>query len=210
MVGVIAHTNHNRLHFLQSRITHHGNLVVQFLWIVYLIRYRIAHIRIACAFCSVASVLGIGEHTQWEIKCILLQPHFQPIRGTLVVVQALWSQYQRYLILIVVILQVRTQTNKTGQVFVPYRLIIGHTFRVYEHLQTLILTHVIGHILIHRTRVFGLQVIHFQHHCLLILCDQLRLSGVCLARDTGWQHIVHRRTIRVLLYIHCLHIQRPV
>ena len=207
MIGIISHTYHNGLYVLQRWITQHSNLILLLLRVIHFIRNRISHIGISRTLRTIARHLCIRKHAQWEIKGVLLQPHFQSIFRTFVIVQSLWSEMQRNLILVIVILQVRTQTNETRQIFILYRLKVWHTFCVHEHLQSLVLTHIIGHILIHSTRIFWLQIIHFQHHGLFILCNQLCLSWVCLTGDTWRQNVVHWRTVWILLYIHRLHIQ---
>ena len=79
---------------------------------------------------------------------------------------------------------------------------------MHKHLQAFVLAHIIYHVLVHRTCIFRRYIIQSQHHSLLILRYQLRLSRICLTGYTWRQHIVHRCTIRIFLYIHSLHIQR--
>ena len=77
-----------------------------------------------------------------------------------------------------------------------------------EHLQVLVVTHVVGGVLIYGTCVAERQVVHAQYHSLFVLCNQLCLTRVGLTADTRRQNIVHRRTVTVLLDVHVLHIHQ--
>ena len=77
-----------------------------------------------------------------------------------------------------------------------------------KHLQTLILAHIIHHVLIHRTSILRGNIIQSQHHRLLVLSNQLCLTRVGLTRDSWRKNIVDWHTIGVLLNIHSLNIER--
>ena len=134
IVGLVAHTDHDRLHILQRRITQYGDLVVQVFRVIGLVWYRIAHIAIARSLRTIALHLGFHQGLQIKVKRILWQPYFLAICQYIFVVHTLWSQIQRYLIFIVVVLQVRTQTDETCHILIRYWLKLRQTFRVYEHL----------------------------------------------------------------------------
>ena len=73
---------------------------------------------------------------------------------------------------------------------------------MHKHLQALVLTHIIYHILIYSARILWSQMIKTEYHGLLVLLNQLSLTRVCLTRYTRRQYVVDRRTIRVLFDIH--------
>ena len=77
-----------------------------------------------------------------------------------------------------------------------------------EHLQVLVLPHVVPRVLVHRPRIFRTQVHHAQHHRLLVLGNQLGLTRIRLTTHTRWQHIVNRQTGTVFLDIDRLHVDR--
>ena len=56
-----------------------------------------------------------------------------------------------------------------------------------EHLQVLVVTHVVGGVLIYASCVAERQVVHAQYHSLFVLCNQLRLTRVGLTADTRRQ-----------------------
>ena len=75
-----------------------------------------------------------------------------------------------------------------------------------EHLQVLVLPHVISGVFVHRLGVTGTEVCHTQHHRLLVLSDQLGLTRIRLTAHTRRQHVVNRCTGTVLFDIHRLHV----
>ena len=77
-----------------------------------------------------------------------------------------------------------------------------------EHLQVLILPHIVSGVLVHSARVSWTEVTHPQNHRLFVLGDELGLSRICLSADSWRQNVVNRRTGTVLFYIDGLHVDR--
>ena len=84
---------------------------------------------------------------------------------------------------------------------------LGHSLCVYEHLQALVVTHVVSHVLIHGSRVFRRQVVYAQYHCLFVQRHELSLSRISLTGHTRRQNIVNRLLVVILLDVHGLYIQ---
>ena len=75
---------------------------------------------------------------------------------------------------------------------------------MHEHLQVLVLPHVIAGVLVHRSGVMRAEVRYAQYHRLLVLRDQLGLTRVRLTAYSRRQDIVDRRAGTVLFDIHRL------
>ena len=75
-----------------------------------------------------------------------------------------------------------------------------------EHLQVLILPHVVSGVLVHRTCVVRAEMRNTHYHRLLVLRNQLCLSRVGLTTYARRQYIVNRRASAVLLDVHRLYI----
>ena len=77
---------------------------------------------------------------------------------------------------------------------------------MHEHLQVLVLAHVVARVLVHGPGVARTEVHNPQYHCLLVLGDELRLTRVGLSAHTRRKHIVNRRTGTVLFYVNGLYV----
>ena len=209
-VGV-THTDHDTLHALQRRITQHGYTVLRLTarLIVHHVGDSVTHVGCAGTFGFVTSHLGIGQYREREIEHVLRRPNLVTVLLAVVVVIACGREYQRNLVLVVVVLQVSTQADEARQVTILQVGIFSLQFLgVNKHLQMLVVTHVVGCVFVHGTCVAEWQVVHTQNHRLFVLCNQLRLPGVGLTADARRQDIVDRRTVAVLLDIYVLHIHQ--
>ena len=116
---------------------------------------------------------------------------------------------QRDLVFVVVIAQVGTETDEAGEVAVLQVGIDALQFLgMDEHLQVLVLPHVVARVLVHRPCVMRTEVCYAEDHRLLVLRDELRLTGVGLTAHTRRQHIVDRRAGAVFLYVDGLYVNR--
>ena len=102
----IAHTDDDGLHLAQRRVAHHRHLVVGMAAVVGRIGARVGGLPVGAGL--VALTLQGGEGFQRNVEHILLGPHKLAVGGAVLVVVALGrSEFQRNLILIVVVLVVR-------------------------------------------------------------------------------------------------------
>ena len=114
---------------------------------------------------------------------------------------------KRDLVFVVVITQVGTQANETGQVPVPQVRIDGtQLLGVYEHLQVLVLAHVVTGVLVHRACVMRAEVHYTNDHGLLVLRNELGLTRIGLTAYSRRQHIVNRCAGTILLDVNSLHV----
>ena len=161
MLTAVTHTDHNRADILQCRVTEHGNLVLWFVvrFIVQHVWNSVAHSFVSCAFGFVTRQFGGSKGLEFEIEHILCRPNGNTINSRIIVIHTRWSQMQRNLIFVIVIAKVTTQTDETGQVSVfQVRVHRLQFLRMNEHLQILILTHVITGVLVHCSRVMRTEV----------------------------------------------------
>ena len=211
MLTVVTHTDHDRGHFFQGRVTHHGDFVLRFAGSIIIddVRNGVAHSLVSCPFGFVTRYLGFRQHLEREIEHVLCRPNGFTVCRRVVIVNARFGEVKRDLVFVVVIAQVGTQTNETGQVTVSqFGINRTQLFGMHEHLQVLVLAHVVSCVLVHRACVMRAEIHHAHHHRLLVLCDELRLSRVGLTAHPRRQHVVHRRTGAVLLDVDSLHVNR--
>ena len=209
MLTVVAHTDHDGTDVLQRRISKHGNFVLRLVIRVIVddIRDGVAYTFVACSFCLITCGLRVRQHFQREVEHVIFRPHGLAVGGGVVVIDARLGQNERNLVFVVVVAQVATHTDEARQVAVfEFRVDGTHLLGMNEHLQVLVLPHVIAGILIHRSCVVRTEVHHAQNHRLLVLRNQLSLTRIGLTAHTRWQHIVNRRTGTVLLDVHGLHV----
>ena len=144
--GVVAHANHDILHVLQCRITHHGNTVslLTFLLVVHHVWDGVAHARSALTLSFVASGLGIGEEREREIKVIGFRPNEEPVLLGVVVVNALGRDGEGYLVLVIILRHVRAQTDEATE-FAVLQIGVNSAkhLSMHKHLQVLVLAHVV-------------------------------------------------------------------
>ena len=207
---VVADTYHDTLYLLQRRITQHRDTILRLTvrLVVDDIRNRVTHIRITRTLSLVAFGLRIGQHLEREIEIVGGRPYFVSVILVVVVIHSRLGQCQRNLVLVVVILQVGTQAHETGQVSTAQIRVFLHSLSVHKHLETLVVSHVVGRVLIYRTSIFRRQVMYPQHHRLFVQRNELRLTRVGLTRYSRRQHVVNRRLAGVLFDIHRLDIKR--
>ena len=79
---------------------------------------------------------------------------------------------------------------------------------MHEHLQFLVVAHVVRCGPIHGSGITRAQVVDSQYHRLLVLRNQLSLPRVGLTRDARRKHVVDRSLAGVLFDIHRLHVDR--
>ena len=209
MLAVVAHTDHDGGYLFQRRVSEHGDLVLRLVVGVVIddVWDSVAYALVACAFGLVPGGLGVREHLERKIEHVLLWPYRFTVGGGVVVIQPRCGQMQRDLIFIVVIAQVGTETDEAGEVAVLQFGINALQFLgMDEHLQVLVLPHVVARVLVHRPCVMRTEVRYAEDHRLLVLGDKLRLTGVGLTAYTRRQHIVDRRAGAVFLYVDGLHI----
>ena len=187
MLTVVADSNHDCFYILERRVTEHGDLVLRLARIVVVddVRNGVAHTCVTCPFGFVARCFGVGQHREREIKHVLFGPHFESVGLGVVVVEPFRRQHERNLVFVVVIAQVATHTDETGEVAVFEVRIDGtQLLGMDEHLQVLVLTHVVAGILVHSACIVRAKVHGTQYHRLFVLGNELRLSRVGLAAHT--------------------------
>ena len=150
--GKVSHTDNHGLHLTQRRITHHRDLVLRFVFRI----VRILSVIRSLPSClrDVTLFLQLRKDAERYIEHILLGPHL-PLVGNAVtiIVAARLCQFQRYLILIVIILVVGAKTNEQSQLVIrKIRDILLHGIGMHKHLQSAVLAQVNIRILIHRLR----------------------------------------------------------
>ena len=112
-------------------------------------------------------------------------------------------QIQRHLVLVIVVLVVRTQTQENRQVTVLQRLrVVDGRLRMGEHLQTLVPTQVVCGRFVHRPGIRRGKIRYLHRQRLLVLLEQLGLAGIEHTTHARRQHIIHRLALAILLDIH--------
>ena len=209
MRTAVPNTDHDARYIFYRRVTKHGNLIVRMSIrvVIDFIRDIIPYTDRAGTFGFVTRHFRIRQGREWEVEHILFRPYCPAVAVAVVVIQSLRGQGQGNLIFVVVILQVATQTNETGQFIVSQIRVDTRGLGVHEHLQFLVVTQVVRSVLIHGFGIVRGEVLNFQHHRLLVLRYQLRLSGIGLTAYARRQHIVDRCLGTVLLNTYRLHIQ---
>ena len=194
MLSRIADTDHNGRYFFERRVTEHGNLVLRFIRSLVKddIRNSVADTFVAGSFGFVPRYFGTREDLQREVEHVLFRPYFFAVEDIVVVIHARFGQMKWDLVFVVVVAQVRTEADETAQVAVFEFGIDGYLLGVDEHLQVLVLAHVVTRILVHRSGVTRTKVCHAENHRLLVLRNQLCLSRIGLTAHAGRQHIVDR------------------
>ena len=187
MLTIIADTDHDGRYLLQGRVTKDGDLVLRFVVRVVVddVRDGVAYAFVAGTFGFVASHLGVRQYLKREVEHICRRPHFLAVGCIIIVILTRRRQMQRDLVFVVVIPEVRTQTDEAGQIAVfQLRIDTAHLLGVDEHLQVLVLPHVVSRVLIHRPGIMRREVHDPHHHRLLVLRNQLCLTRIGLPAHT--------------------------
>ena len=125
----------------------------------------------------------------------------------MIIVVAVRSQHERYLVFVVVVLVVATQTDEHRQLTILQIGGIGYqVVGMHKHLHSLVLAQVNDALLIHCLRLVLLQVVDDHLKSLFVALHQLGLRGVGNSTDTWRQHIVHWFLVAVFLDVHCTHV----
>ena len=205
LTGDIPHTDHHHLHLSECRVTQDADLIGWLGWVeggIKLVVGSLSHrLQLVTLF------LQVGKHVETDVEHIINRPHQLAVGiGVLAVVAAVRCQHERYLVFVVVVLVVITQTDEHRQL----PILQGSGIRqqvvgMHEHLHPLILAQVDGGLLIHRLRLVLLQVVHNHLQCLLITLHQLGLCRVRHSADSWRQHVVHGLLVVILLDVHGIH-----
>ena len=196
-VGYVSHSDDHRLHLAERGISHHRYLVVGLVAVVFRIGMHIGGLS-GCLL-LVALLLDGGQLVEGYVEHVLLGPHCHPSLVRVAVV-ILGSQFQRYLVFIVVALVVASESHEDGQLVVlQVRGVLLHGVGMHKHLQTLVLAQVEVGVLIHRLCLALCQLLDDESERLLVVLHELRLRGVGHTAYSRRQHIVHGLLVGVLL-----------
>ena len=170
--------------------------------------YRESTVIACCSWttCLITLLLHGGEEFQWNVEHVLLWPHNTSLFPCVCIVMTWSRQLQRNFILVVVVLIVRTQTDEHSQLVIrKIGCILFKGIRMYEHLQTLVLTKIEGCILIDRFWLACSKIVYNHRECLFVLLNQLWLVRV-LSTFNAWRYyIVYRSLIIVFFKAHSTH-----
>ena len=120
MLTVVAHTDHDGGYLFECRVTEHGDLVLRLVVGVIIddVRDGVAHAFISGPFGFVTGYLRVRECAEREVEHVFCRPDGLAVNGGVVVIHARCCQVQRYLVFVVVVPQVGTETDETAQVSV--------------------------------------------------------------------------------------------
>ena len=152
--SVVAHTDHDGLHFAKSRVTHDGDAVAGAVAVE--VAEFLIEAGVAEALLAVAILLERCELGKVYVEHVLGRPYGSAVVGAVGVVEreALRCQRQRNLVFVVVALIVRAQTDEDRCLAVAQvRDVVGQGIGVNEHLQVLVLSHVVVTVLEYGTCV---------------------------------------------------------
>ena len=196
---IIDDTDHHGRDFSKRRITDDCQHIVAMH-----LRKALVVLSQTCRLLTVTLQLQVGQQIKRHVQIILGRPNLLGIGRTL------WRDYQRHSILVIVLREVRSQTNEDGHTVVTQLRATNLVFCVDIHLQTLILAHIQICQLINRTDILRFEAIHLQRHGLLVLLSNLRLARVNLTRNARRQNIIHRCTCTIVFYIHGGNLYRSI
>ena len=205
LTGDIPHTDHHHLHLSECRVTQDADLIGWLGWVeggIKLVVGSLSHrLQLVTLF------LQVGKHVETDVEHIINRPHQLAVGiGVLAVVAAVRRQHKRYLVFVVVVLVVITQTDEHRQLpILQGSRIRQQVVGMHEHLHPLILAQVDGGLLIHCLRLVLLQVVHNHLQRLFVALHQLRLTRICHTTDAWRQHVVHGLLVVVLLDVHGIH-----
>ncbi len=198
--AIVPDAYHNGLHLAQRRVAHDGDAVAGPFLVV--VGEELCHAYQSQALLRIARLLQAGKDVQVDVYHVLLRPYGSASGSALGVVEAFGSQLHRHFILVEVALVVGTQSQEDARLAVGYiRNVLGQGIGVEEHLQVLVLAHIVGAVLIDGAGVAGTQIAHYHGHCLLVVLHQLCLVGVGYSAYAGRQHVVDGLLVVVLLDI---------
>ena len=198
LTRIIAHTNHQGLHLAKRRIAHEGHLIARVIAVI-------SHVRLrercqSLRFGTVALLLECRKDAKRHIQHIVFRPYRLAIFQTATAILTFRSQLQRYLIFIIVVLVVATQTNKHRKLIVTQiRNVLRQSIGMSKHLDALVLAQVERRVLIDCLCLPRTQILDGQAQCLLIRLDQLRLGWVLLTLYAWRQDVVDRGFLRIFL-----------
>ena len=138
----VTDTNHHGFDFTQRRISQHGDAVVRLVRVVIGERHRIT----GGTHCTrlVARLLDLREDAKVDIEHVSQRPNGTAVVHIIfIVVTTVWSQFQGYDILIVVVLIVTTHADEDRQLVILQTCgIVEQVVGMDEHLEVFILTQV--------------------------------------------------------------------
>ena len=144
LIRIVSHTYHQRLYLAQARIAHDGDPVARMFGIHHHIRCQIGS-HTSCLR-LVALLLETGKYAQVYIEHILLRPDQLSVGRTVaVIIVARFSQLERNLVLIVIVLIVAAQTDEDRQLVVlQIGGILLQRIGMGKHLDALVLAEIEG------------------------------------------------------------------
>ena len=123
----------------------------------------------------VAQALQVHKHVQIEVEHVCFGPyrHAVVIGVVVVLAAALYgSQFQGYLVLVVVVAVIGTQPQEHAHLTALQRSGVGvcclQLVGMGKELQVPVLAHVVLHVLVHGTGIVGTEVLHRQGQGLLV------------------------------------------
>ena len=159
---------------------------------------------------DVTLFLQLGEDVEAHVEHVLLGPYLLAVgRGVAAVVTAVGGETEGYLVLIVVVLVVASETYEDSQLVVLQSCGVGHeVVGVGEHLHALVLSEVERRVLVHPLRLPVAEVLHHHVEGLLVTLHELWLRRVGDACDARGKDVVHWCLVVALLDVHCTHLER--
>ena len=201
--GMVANTNHNGFHLAQRRITYHSYAVAGLIGVITGIQLIIGDAIL------VAQSLQVNQHIQVKVEHISIWPYGYSIVIGIVAILACrldWSQFQGYLVFIVVIAIIRTQAQEYRHLTALQGSGIGvallQLVGMSKELQVAVLAHIVLDTLIHGTCIIRPKVLYGQGQCLLVALHERTTTSIGHTRDAWRYYIVDGHTVVVLLNVY--------
>ena len=191
--GRIADTYHHHPDVAQRWIAEHRHCIGLALRIAHGVKHGIAHSLLACSLGLVAQFLHIHQGLKSDIESVVLGPHFLPI-GSDIGIMTVSGQRERYLIFIIIMLNVGSQSDEQRQFAVAQsRRIVDQLLGMHPHLQPTVIAQILHGVAVDSARIPCCQPRDAERHRLLVELHDLLLGRVRQTADSRRQHIVDRR-----------------
>ena len=162
---VVSHTNEHYPYLAQRRITHHIDMIASVIGVFLLIPLGIGNFGVTCHLGGVSVFLDSSEHIKVEVEHILIGPDRKSIGRTVSTIMSWGSNYQRNLIFIIVVLDIRTHAHKERYVTIlEICSIVNESLMVNEHLQPLVSSKVKISVAVNATCITRLKSIDLHLH----------------------------------------------